>query len=164
MNRHSSIFCEYTEINITYINYKYYMDMESGDLGHIGMENVLSVLMIHSVSPEARRSVESLLTDNPYDIDIKLTDNAINRSAQIANIYLKAMGYRLKFTKKYKNMIRGVLTKGVTYHWGDRPIPRGILYVSPEESGFDVMKDLERMKEVESVQRGVYYDGVYYEE
>lgn len=138
--------------------------MESGDLGHIGMENVLSVLMIHSVSPEARRSVEALLTDNPYDIDIKLTDNAVNRSAQIANIYLKAMGYRLKFIKKPKKLLRGVLTKGVTYHWGDRPLTNGVKYVSPEETGFDVDKDFKRMAELGSIQRGVYYDGVYYEE
>ena len=138
--------------------------MESGDLGHIGMENVLSVLMIHSVSPQARRLTEQLLTDDPYDIDIRLDDKSVNRSAQIANVYLKAMGYRLRFTKKFKKPMRGVMVRGVTYHYGDRPLPKGVKYVSKEETGFDVEKDLKRMQELESKKRGVYYDGVHYEE
>ena len=128
------------------------------------MEYVLSALMIHSVSPQARRLVEQMLTDNPYDIDIKLDDNSINRSAQIANIYLKAMGYRLKFFKKRKKLVRGVLTKGVTYHWGDKPLRRGVMYVSEAEKGYNHEKDFKRMQEVENMKRGVYYEGVTYDE
>ena len=139
-------------------------DMESGDLGHIGMENVVSILMIHSVSPQARRLVEQMLTDDPYDIDIKLDDNSINRTAQIANVYLKAMGYRLKFLKKIKKPKRGVLVKGITYHWGDHPLRKGVMYVSDEEKGFDINKDIKRSQEVEDKKRGVYYDGVTYDE
>ena len=140
------------------------MDMEQGDLSHIGMEHVVSILMIHSVSPQARRLVEQMLTDDPYDIDIKLDDNSINRTAQIANVYLKTMGYRLKFIKKIKKPKRGVYVKGVTYHWGDHPLRRGVMYVSEEEKGFDIDKDFKRSKEVESIKRGVYYDGVTYDE
>lgn len=139
-------------------------DMESGDLGHIGMEYVLSALMIHSVSPQARRLVEQMLTDDPYDIDIKLDDNSINRTAQIANIYLKVMGYRLRFKKKLKRPKRGILTKGITYHWGDKPLRKGIMYVSEEEKGFDIEKDIKRSEEVHGLKRGVYYDGVTYDE
>lgn len=139
-------------------------DMESGDLGHITMEFVVSALMIHSVSPQARRLAEQMLTDNPYDIDIKLTEDSVNRSAQIANIYLKAMGYRLKFFKRPKKLVRGVLTKGVTYHWGDKPLRRGVMYVSEAEKGFDIEKDFKRMVEVDSMKRGVYYEGVSYDE
>lgn len=139
-------------------------DMESGDLGHIGMENVVSILMIHSVSPQARRLVEQMLTDNPYDIDIKLDDNSVNRTAQIANVYLKTMGYRLKFIKKLKRPKRGILTKGITYHFGDKPLRRGVMYVSEEEKGFDIEKDFKRAQEVENLKRGVYYDGVTYDE
>lgn len=139
-------------------------DMESGDLGHIGMEYVISILMIHSVSPQARRLVEQMLTDNPYDIDIKLDDKSINRAAQIANIYLKVMGYRLKFIKKKRKPIRGILTKGITYHWGDKPLRKGVMYVSEEEQGFDIDKDFKRAQEVEDTKRGVYYDGVTYDE
>ena len=139
-------------------------DMESGDLGHIGMENVVSVLMVHSVSPQARRLVEQMLTDDPYDIDIKLDDNSVNRTAQIANIYLKAMGYRLKFTKKLKKPKRGVLVKGITYHYGDKPLRRGVSYVSEEEKGFDIDKNFKRAQEIEDKKRGVYYEGVSYDE
>lgn len=138
--------------------------MESGDLGHIGMENVVSALMIHSVSPQARRLTEQMLTDDPYDINIKLDDTSINRTAQIANIYLKTMGYRLKFTKKKKVLKRGVLVKGVTYHWGDKPLRPGVTYVNEEEKGFDIDKNIKRANEVHNMKRGVYYEGVYYEE
>ena len=138
--------------------------MESGDLGHIGMEYVLSALMIHSVSPQARRLVEQMLTDDPYDIDIKLDDNSINRTAQIANIYLKVMGYRLKFNKIRKKPVRGVLYKGITYHWGDKPPRKGVMYVSEEEKGFNIEKDIKRSEEVHALKRGVYYDGVTYDE
>lgn len=139
-------------------------EMESEDLGHAGMENVVTILMIHSVSPQARRLVEQMLTDNPYDIDIKLDENSVNRTAQIANIYLKTMGYRLKFNKKYKKLVRGVLTKGVTYHWNDKPLDRGVRYVSDEEVGYDFEKNFKRMQEVYNTKRGVYYKGVTYDE
>ena len=138
--------------------------MESGDLGHIGMEYVLSALMVHSVSPQARRRVEEMLTDDPYDIDIRLDENSVNRTAQIANIYLKVMGYRLRFNKKLKKPIRGILTKGITYHWGDKPLRRGVMYVSEEEKGFDIDKNFKRSQEVQDIKRGVYYDGVTYDE
>lgn len=139
-------------------------EMESGDLGHAGFEYVISALMIHSVSPQARRLVEQMLTDDPYDIDIKLDENSVNRTAQIANIYLKVMGYRLKFNKRVKKLTRGVLVKGVTYHWGDKPMRRGVMYVSEEETGFDIEKDIKRVEEVNNMKRGVYYDGVTYDE
>lgn len=140
------------------------MDMEQGDLSHIGVENVVSILMIHSVSPQARRLAEQMLTDNPYDIDIKLDDNSINRTAQIANVYLKTMGYRLRFLKKMKKPKRGVLTKGITYHYGDHPLRKGVMYVSEEEKGYDVDKNIKRVQEVEDKKRGVYYEGVSYDE
>lgn len=140
------------------------MDMEQGDLSHIGIEHALSALMIHSVSPQARRLTEQMLTDDPYDIDIKLDENSINRTAQIANIYLKTMGYRLKFNKKLKRPKRGILAKGITYHWGDKPLRNGIMYVSEEEKGFDIEKDIKRAEEVHGLKRGVYYDGVTYDE
>ena len=139
-------------------------EMEQGDLGHIGIESVVSALMIHSVSPQARRLTEQMLTDDPYDIDIRLDDNSINRTAQITNVYLKAMGYRLKFKKKLKKPKRGVLVKGITYHWGDKPLRKGVMYVSQDEKGFDINKDFKRAKEVEDKKRGVYYEGVSYDE
>lgn len=76
--------------------------MESADLGHAGFEHVIELLMIHSVSPHARRLVEEIFTGDPYMVDIKLDENSSSRSAEIVNAYLKAMGYRLVFEKTPK--------------------------------------------------------------
>lgn len=81
-------------------------DMEMGDLGHIGFEHVITLLMIHSVSPHARRLVEKMYTDDPYLVDIKLDENSSNRSAEILNTYLKAIGYKISFEKRRKVMVR----------------------------------------------------------
>ena len=81
-------------------------DMEMGDLGHLGFENVITLLMIHSVSPHARRLVEKMFVDDPYLVDIKLDEESSNRSAEILNTYLKAIGYKLVFTKSPKNKIK----------------------------------------------------------
>lgn len=77
-------------------------DMEAGDLGHMGFENVITMLMIHSVSPHARRLVEAMFTDDPYLVDIKLDERSSNRSVEILNAYLKAIGYKLEFKKVKK--------------------------------------------------------------
>lgn len=77
-------------------------DMESGDLGHSGFEQVVQLLMIHSVSPHARRLTEKLFTEDPYTVDIKLDDKSSNRSAEILNAYLKSIGFKLVFEKRRK--------------------------------------------------------------
>ena len=90
-------------------------DMESGDLGHAGFENVITILMIHSVSPHARRLVEQMFTEDPYLVDIKLDENSSNRSAEILNAYLKAIGYRLVFEKIKKEKIHPLLIRPFTH-------------------------------------------------
>ncbi len=139
-------------------------DMESNDLGHAGIENVISTLMIHSVSPQARRLVEQMLTDDPYDIDIKLSDNAINRTAQIANIYLKTMGYRLKFIKIKKKVQHGILKKGMLYEWDKKPLQRGMKYISEDEN-YDWETNYNHMVDVEDDfnKRAMTYRGMDYE-
>lgn len=77
-------------------------EMETGDFLHMGAEHVVSALMMHSVSPQARRLVESALTGNPYHVDIKLDSDSKNRNVEILNAYLKTMGLRLTFTKVKK--------------------------------------------------------------
>lgn len=77
-------------------------EMETGDFLHMGAEYVISTLMIHSVSPQARRLVESALTGDPYHVDIVLDSNSRNRNVEILNAYLKTMGLRLVFTKVKK--------------------------------------------------------------
>lgn len=81
-------------------------DMEMGDLGHLGFENVITLLMIHSVSPHARRLVEKMFVDDPYLVDIKLDEDSSNRSAEILNTYLKAIGYKLVFEKTPKKKLK----------------------------------------------------------
>lgn len=85
-------------------------DMETGNLGHIGFEHVVSILMIHSASPHARRLVEKMFTDDPYLVDIKLDENSSNRSAEILNAYLKTMGYKLEFEKTRKKKVKPFTT------------------------------------------------------
>lgn len=76
--------------------------METGNLGHMGMDTVITNLMIYSVSPTARRKCEEMLIGDPFDINITLTDEASNRSVEILNAYMKTIGYRLDFIKRPK--------------------------------------------------------------
>lgn len=78
-------------------------NMETGDLGHMGMETVIINLMIYSVSPKARRLCEQMLTGNPFDTNIRLDSEASNRSVEILNAYLKSMGYEIIFKKRLKS-------------------------------------------------------------
>lgn len=86
-------------------------NMELGDLGHMGMEHVVEFLMIHSVSPHARRLVEKIFTDDPYLVNIRLDGDSKNRSAEILAAYMKFLGYRLVFEKKKKVIIKPVTFK-----------------------------------------------------
>ena len=88
--------------------------MEMGDLGHLGFENVITLLMIHSVSPHARRLVEKMFVDDPYLVDIKLDEDSSNRSAEILNTYLKAIGYKLVFEKTPKKKLKPFTIKPIS--------------------------------------------------
>ena len=83
--------------------------MEIDDLSHLGMEHVINILMIHSVSPHARRLCEKMLTGDPFDVDIRLDDESTNRNVEILNTYFKAKGIKLTFEKilkEYKSFIK----------------------------------------------------------
>ena len=84
--------------------------METEDFIHIGAESVVYALMIHSVSPQARRLLEQALTGNPYHVDIVLNNDSKNRNAEILNAYLKTMGLRLTF-KKIKKAKKPLMKK-----------------------------------------------------
>ena len=88
--------------------------METGNMAHIGMEYVIMNLMLYSSSPQGRRLFEHLLTGDPYDIDIKLDKDSINRNAEIIEAIFKAMGLRLgfrKIIKKPKYLAKAVMAK-----------------------------------------------------
>jgi hypothetical protein len=74
-------------------------DMEISDLLHLGIEYVVSALMIHSVSPKARRLCEQMLTGDPFIPNIRLDEESSNRNVEILNSYLKTKGLRLVFNK-----------------------------------------------------------------
>lgn len=79
-----------------------FANMETADLGHIGMEHVIVNMMLNSSSPIGRRANEVLLTGDPYNIDVELPDHAKNRGAEILNAYLLTIGLEVKFIKKPK--------------------------------------------------------------
>lgn len=79
--------------------------MECDDLGHMGFEPVVEMLMIHSVSPQGRQLASKLYTEDPYDVNVELDSTSKNRSAEEVHAYLKAIGYRFKFTKRRKKKI-----------------------------------------------------------
>lgn len=83
--------------------------MESGNLAHLGVQNVVMMLMEYSSSPQARRNFKQLLTGDPYDINIRLDTDSKNRNAEIINAIMRSMGLELVFEKipKKKKMMVG---------------------------------------------------------
>lgn len=81
-------------------------NMEINNLNHLGAEAVVENLLIHSLSPHARRLVEQMYTENPYSINIRLDDESTNRAAEIVNTYLKTIGRRLVFKKVRKKVTK----------------------------------------------------------
>ena len=79
-------------------------DMEAGNLNHMGNEIIACAMMMYSSSPHARRSIQTLYTKNPFDINIKLDNKAKNRNVEIINARLKTCGYRLVFKKIPKKL------------------------------------------------------------
>lgn len=80
-------------------------DMETGNLNHMGNEIVACIMMMYSSSPHARRSVQKLYTNDPFDVNIKLDNKAKNRNVEIINTRLKTCGYRLSFKKVPKTKV-----------------------------------------------------------
>lgn len=139
-------------------------NMETGDFAHLGMEYVVSNLMIHSVSPQARRLVEKLLTDDPFEIDIRLDQNSKNRNVEIVNAYLKTMGLRLVFEKRRKVFKRPLSKRALCYE--DKKDTKLVLtYVDKEaEKNFSMEEFYNIMKSSEDSynQRGLSYKPLSY--
>ena len=76
---------------------------------HLGVEEVIVNLLLVSLAPKARREVGRQLTEGPiFDIDIKLPEDASNRSVEILNAYLLTIGLRLVFIKIPKRINRPI--------------------------------------------------------
>lgn len=122
-------------------------NMETNDLNHLGAGYVVTNLLIHSLSPHARRLTEQMFVCDPFKIDIRLDDDSSNRSAEIANVYLKTIGRRLIFEKHKK--IRYKIVKSPFYTTNLRVVkPLWIV----KDKNFDFDKDWEtRQKMYESM-------------
>lgn len=80
-------------------------EMETGDLLHAGVEPVIVNLLLMSLAPKARRKLGTELLEGPiFDIDSRLPEDASNRSVEILNAYLTAIGLKLVFKKVPKRI------------------------------------------------------------
>lgn len=140
-------------------------NMETNNMGHLGVDVVISNLMIHSVSPQGRRLVEQMYTGDPFKIDIKLDSNSRNRSAEIANTYLKTIGRRLVFTKKLKKYNKITISP---IEFDRDPVSHPISFV-PEymRDGFDYEKDFKERQEMEKkraeCESPIIFEGIHRE-
>jgi hypothetical protein len=90
-------------------------EMEVGDMMHIGPEIVVQMLMLYSTSPQARKLCISLLTGDPFKIDVRLDDVSKNRSVETVNNYLKTMGLRLVFKRFPKETVNPLLIEPIEF-------------------------------------------------
>ena len=127
--------------------------METNNFVHLGAELVVANMMIHSVSPQARRLVEQMYTtDNPFVINIMLDSDSRNRSAEIVNTFLKTIGRRLVFEKRLKKVEK------ITYSpisFFEDPIEYPISFIPKQDwDTFDVEKDFfDRQKMYEDIKK-----------
>lgn len=84
-------------------------EMELNSFEHLGPEKIIEVLLIHSVSPHGRQLVEQFSTGDPYLMNIRLDNDSSNRSAEIAQTYLKTIGLRLNIKKIKKKKVNPFL-------------------------------------------------------
>ena len=90
-----------------------------------------------------------MLTEDPYDVNIEMTNESKNRTAEFAETYLKTIGARLTFVKKLKDTAQAVMFNCVSFFKG-RPKDKGaeecVRFI--EEPGYDFcaayVKNMER--------------------
>ena len=130
-------------------------NMEAEDELHLGAEQVVANLMIHSVSPRGRRLVEQFYTEDPFNIDIKLDNKASNIQAEIVNTYLKTMGLRLKFMKIAKKKIGAIKFPALVFNQNAK---EEALFFNTEKD-FDFLKDFEERNEREK-RKALVFDAI----
>ena len=118
-------------------------NMETNDLNHLGAGYVVVNLLIHSLSPHARRLTEQMFTCDPFNIDIRLDDESTNRSAEIVNVYLKTIGRRLIFSKRKKIRYK-ILSAPVTFTKPNVKQPVWIV----KDKNFDFEKDYQERQKI----------------
>ena len=118
-------------------------NMEINNFNHLGPEVVIENLMIHSVSPNARRLVKKFYTENPYHINIELDKESKNVEAAITNTYLKAIGRRLVFKKVKKNRVKITINP---LHFKEAPIIHPLRIVQNIENAETNEEYMKRME------------------
>lgn len=109
----------------------------------MGSEYVISMLMLHSLSPNGRRLVENFYTGDPYTVDIKLDQDSSNRSVEIVNAYLKTMGLKLKFVKRKKRKAKAIRFNAINFESDSK---KPALFFNTEPN-FDFVKDAQERAE-----------------
>lgn len=122
--------------------------METNNMNHCGAEHVIANLMIHSISPQGRRLVEQMYTEDPFSIDIKLNSDSKNRSAEIANTYLKTIGRRITFKKVKKAKVK-LSYCPITFTKDPNRKIKPIKFISQEDidKGYDFEKEFWKHQE-----------------
>lgn len=123
-------------------------NMETNNMVHADPDIIIANMMIHSLSPQGRRLVEQMYTGDPFNIDIKLDSDSKNRSAEIANTYLKTIGRRILFVKRRKQRTKITMSPII---FEKDPVQYPISFV-PEQirEGFDYEKDFNERQKVEA--------------
>ncbi len=106
-------------------------DMEIGNMIHMGSDLIVEMLMLYSTSPQGRLLCESLMTGDPFKIDVKIDDQSSNRNVEILNTYLKTLGLRIEFRKKPKKKIHPITFSPIEYV--DEPLNCPITFYHPDE-------------------------------
>lgn len=120
--------------------------MESGNLAHMGIETVVTNLLITSASPHARRLAERLLTGNPFEINIELDEDCTNRGAEKLNVFFTTMGIRLRFIKKPKNLKNPIKINPIRFRRQTKTAFPNPIIVHDKQEHFDVDKYLNRVE------------------
>lgn len=132
--------------------------METNDMAHAGVEVLIDNMMIHSLSPQARRLVEQMYTGDPFHIDIKLDSDSRNRSAEIVNTYLKTIGRRILFIKKKKVYSSPILISPISFTRDPHDSYESPISFIPKEllnsKDFDPVKDLKRREKETEARKG----------
>jgi DNA-directed RNA polymerase beta subunit len=120
-------------------------NMETNNMNHIGADAVIINMMIHSLSPQGRRLVESMYTEDPFHIDIKLDSNSRNRSAEIAATYLKTIGRRIVFNKIKK--VKDIAETSPILFMED-PVKHPILFIPEQDWDKDPVKEFDNRQKL----------------
>lgn len=120
-------------------------NMEINNLNHLGVEPVIENLLIHSLSPKARKSVRQLYTCDPFKVDIQLDNEATNRGPEIINTRLKTIGRRLVF-KKIQKLRHKLTIAPVSFE--KEPIRTPIHFI--EENISDINQFYKELDEIEA--------------